>query len=144
MALLERFVQAGDGVLLGADSFWEGVSVKGKELSMVILPRLPFRAPNEPITQARTERLKRQGKNPFTDYALPKAALRLRQGVGRLIRTSKDSGVVLILDGRIQSKWYGRSFLNSLPPMRQFHAAQKPTLNEIEEFFGLEGRRTNN
>jgi ATP-dependent DNA helicase DinG len=113
--LLQRFREGGNAVLFGTDSFWEGVSVAGEALRLVVIPRLPFRVPTEPVQQARYELIEARGANAFSSYALPQAVLRLRQGFGRLIRTASDRGVVLILDRRVSDRWYGRIFLQSLP-----------------------------
>ncbi len=114
-ALLNQFRSGGRYLLLGTDSFWEGVDVPGEALSCVIMARLPFRVPTEPIHQARSGRLAEAGRNPFSHYHLPMAVVKFRQGFGRLIRTTTDRGVVLVLDGRVLSKGYGRAFLDSLP-----------------------------
>jgi ATP-dependent DNA helicase DinG len=115
--LLESFRSSGNGVLLGAASFWEGVDVRGDALSCVVIDKLPFAAPDDPVLEARLDRLRREGGNPFRDYQLPTAVLALKQGVGRLIRDARDRGVMVICDPRLTSKGYGRVFLASLPPM---------------------------
>ena len=113
--LLDRFVDAGRGVLLGTSSFWEGVDVPGDPLRGLVIQKLPFRVPTEPITAARMEALERRGADPFQHFMLPHAALRLKQGFGRLIRSRSDRGAILILDDRIITKRYGRYLRDSLP-----------------------------
>jgi ATP-dependent DNA helicase DinG len=131
---LERFKSDGSAVLFGTDSFWEGVSVSGAALRMVLIPRLPFRVPTEPVQLARYERLEAQGLDPFRSYALPQAVLRLRQGVGRLIRTQTDRGSVLLLDRRAMERWYGRVFLGSLPTMQRTGGPMRAVLERLERF----------
>jgi ATP-dependent DNA helicase DinG len=113
--LLERFKKARDGVLFGTDSFWTGVDVPGEALSNVIITRLPFAVPDHPLIEAKLEYIESNGGDPFTEYSLPEAILKLRQGVGRLIRTKSDQGIIVILDNRILSRNYGKSFLEALP-----------------------------
>ncbi|WP_202214444.1 ATP-dependent DNA helicase [Methylacidimicrobium sp. AP8] len=113
--LLERFRASPGAVLFGADSFWQGVDVPGEALSCVILTRLPFGTPDHPLAQARAERLQAAGSDPFLSYFLPEALLKFRQGIGRLIRSRQDRGIVAILDSRILTKRYGRSFFAVLP-----------------------------
>jgi ATP-dependent DNA helicase DinG len=115
--LLQRFREAGDAVLLGTQSFWEGVDVRGEALGCVMIDRLPFAAPGDPVVSARIEALRRSDGNPFVDYQLPQAVITLRQGIGRLIRDTDDRGVLVIGDGRLVSRSYGRIFLDSLPAM---------------------------
>ena len=138
--LLDAFIQSQNGVLFGADSYWEGVSVKGERLRQVIITKLPFRVPTEPVQQARHEKLEVQGLNPFVHYSLPQAALRLRQGFGRLIRTQNDRGSVVILDSRVHKKWYGKIFLNSLPKMEICRDNCKESLQRMEQFFAPTSR----
>ena len=114
--LLNEFKKDVRSVLFGTDSFWTGVDVPGESLSNVIITKLPFSVPTHPLMQARCERIKLQGGNAFFDYSLPEAVLKLRQGAGRLIRSGSDSGIIVILDSRLTTKRYGRTFLNSLPP----------------------------
>jgi len=117
--LLEQFRQAGNAILLGTSSFWEGVDVRGEALSCVIIDKLPFASPGDPVLQARLEAMRRQGVNPFMEFQLPQAVITLKQGAGRLIRDVNDTGVLMICDPRMKTKPYGRIFLASLPNMRQ-------------------------
>ncbi len=113
--MLEKFKENVDSVLFGTDSFWQGVDVPGEALSNVIITRLPFSVPSHPLLEARLEDIRRRGGNPFRDYQVPEAVIKLKQGFGRLIRTKSDRGIVVILDPRVLTKPYGRIFLNSLP-----------------------------
>ena len=115
-ALLNRFRDLGNAVLLATGSFWEGVDVKGDALSIVAIDKLPFAAPDDPLLKARLEGIRRRGGNPFFEYQLPQAVLALKQGVGRLIRDFDDFGVIVLGDPRITTKAYGRVFLESMPP----------------------------
>jgi ATP-dependent DNA helicase DinG len=132
--LLDRFRSSGRAVLFGADSFWEGVSVAGESLRLVVIPRLPFRVPTHPVEEARTERLERMGMDPFRVDSLPRAALRLRQGAGRLIRTKTDHGAVVVLDRRIVDRWYGRTFLGSLPEMSRLTGSLAGMMPDVHPF----------
>ena len=111
--LLNRFHANPDSVLLGTASFWEGIDLPGDSLRVIIMPRLPFNVPTEPMFAARSEMY----ENPFTEYAIPQAILRFRQGFGRLIRTQQDRGVVVVLDSRIKNRQYGVQFIESIPPV---------------------------
>jgi ATP-dependent DNA helicase DinG len=128
--LLENFRRRPHAVLLGTSSFWEGVDVRGQALSCVIIDKLPFAAPDDPVLQARMRKLEEIGGNPFRDYQLPEAVIALKQGIGRLIRDSGDYGVLMLCDPRLKSRSYGKVFLNSLPDMVYTHE-----LAEVEKFF---------
>lgn len=128
-ALLEEF-RMEPSVLFASHSFWEGVDVPGEALSLVVIDRLPFASPGDPLVAARIDQLRARGQEPFSGYQIPQAAIALRQGFGRLIRTRKDRGVVALLDRRITSKAYGRAFLQSLPKARRFSS-----LEELELWF---------
>jgi len=128
--LLERFRELGNAVLLGTSSFWEGVDVRGEALSCVIIDKLPFASPGDPVWQARIDAMKERGGNPFMDEQLPHAVITLKQGVGRLIRDVSDRGVLVICDPRLLGKRYGRVFLNSLPDM-----GRTRDLDDVVAFF---------
>jgi ATP-dependent DNA helicase DinG len=128
--LLSRFRVLGNAVLLGSQSFWEGVDVQGKALSVVVIDKLPFAPPDDPLFAARLAQIEREGGNPFLDYQLPQAAISLKQGAGRLIRSETDRGVLMICDRRIKDKPYGRRILDALPPMRRTRE-----LADVLEFF---------
>ena len=115
--LLERFRELGNAVLVGTSSFWEGVDVRGEALSCVIIDKLPFSSPGDPVLQAKLDAMREQGLNPFFDFQVPQAVITLKQGVGRLIRDVSDRGVLMICDPRLFGKSYGRIFRESLPPM---------------------------
>ncbi|HLF96692.1 MAG TPA: ATP-dependent DNA helicase, partial [Methylococcaceae bacterium] len=128
--LLEQFKTHGNAVLLGTSSFWEGVDVRGEALSCVIIDKLPFASPGDPVLKARLDALKARGVEPFSAMQLPAAVIALKQGAGRLIRDAHDRGVLMLCDPRLKSKGYGRVFLDSLPPMRRTQR-----LDEVEAFF---------
>ncbi|MEJ2385407.1 MAG: ATP-dependent DNA helicase [Xanthomonadales bacterium] len=127
--LLEKFRASGEGVLLGSASFWEGVDVIGDALSLVVIDKLPFAAPDDPVIDARSGLLRRTGGNPFMQLFLPQAVIALKQGAGRLIRDVNDRGVLVICDPRLRTRSYGRVFLESLPPM-----TPAEDLNDVKEF----------
>ena len=135
-ALLDEFRAAGDAVLLGTASFWEGVDVRGEALSCVIIDKLPFASPGDPVLGARLDALRRGGGNPFMEYQLPAAVIALKQGAGRLIRDVADRGVLVICDPRLLTRPYGRVFLDSLPPMPQTR-----DLADVEAFFAADPAR---
>jgi ATP-dependent DNA helicase DinG len=119
--LLDMFRRTPHAVLLATASFWQGVDVVGEQLSCVIIDKLPFASPSDPIVSARIERLRHRGGNPFSEYQVPVAVLMLKQGLGRLIRSRADRGILAVLDSRLVEKPYGRTFLESLPPARLVH-----------------------
>jgi ATP-dependent DNA helicase DinG len=132
--LLERFRRSPNAILVGSQSFWEGVDVKGEQLSVVVIDRLPFNPPDEPVLAACIERINRAGGNAFMDYQLPRAVIALKQGAGRLIRDEADRGALMICDPRLVDKPYGRRIWRALPPFRRTRS-----LAEVEAFFGARG-----
>jgi ATP-dependent DNA helicase DinG len=134
-ALLDRFRRDRASVLFATDSFWEGVDVRGEGLRAIVITRLPFRVPSDPIVLARSEAIEALGRSPFADYALPQAVIKLRQGFGRLIRSHDDSGVVVIADSRLARKQYGEVFLHSLPPARLAIGPTEEVLTAVAKFF---------
>jgi ATP-dependent DNA helicase DinG len=137
--LLDRFRADTSSVLFGTDSFWEGVDVAGDALQCVILPRLPFRVPTEPVLQARAESIEAAGGNAFMDYTVPMAVIKFRQGVGRLIRRKTDRGSIIILDSRVISKRYGKKFLDSLPGFRVMTGPKRAVCLALREFHAKRG-----
>jgi ATP-dependent DNA helicase DinG len=137
--LLRRFRDIGTAILLGTDSFWEGVDVPGRSLRALVLAKLPFKVPSEPVTAARLEALQARGVDGFNHYLLPLAALKLKQGFGRLIRTGTDVGVVVLLDQRVVKRRYGEVLLRSLPPAERVVAPWVHVREAAEEFFARHG-----
>jgi ATP-dependent DNA helicase DinG len=128
--LLDRFRRLGNAVLVGSQSFWEGVDVRGEALSVVIIDKLPFAPPDDPVLSARVDKLNAEGKNAFMEYQLPHSVITLKQGAGRLIRDEKDRGVLMICDPRLINKSYGRKIWQSLPPFKRTR-----DLAEVQAFF---------
>ena len=128
--LLERFRRLGNAILVGSQSFWEGVDVRGEALSLVVIDKLPFAPPDDPVLSARIDRMKQEGRNAFMDYQLPRAVINVKQGAGRLIRDETDRGVLMICDPRLVGKHYGKRIWRSLPPMRRTRE-----LDDVVAFF---------
>lgn len=137
--LLRRFREAGSAILLGTDSFWEGVDVPGRALRVLILAKLPFKVPSDPLTAARLERLSDAGVDGFTNYLVPHAALKLKQGFGRLIRSKTDVGAVVLLDRRVVTKRYGEMILEGLPPASKAIGNWLDVRRVLEDFFAQHG-----
>jgi ATP-dependent DNA helicase DinG len=131
--LINLFKETNDSVLLGTTTFWQGIDIPGNDLECVVITKLPFQNPDDPVVEARVERLLKEGKDPFNSYQVPQAILLFRQGFGRLIRRTDDRGVVAILDPRVRTKSYGSRFLNSIPRCRR-----SDSLNEVKGFLGVE------
>ena len=122
--LLQRFRHHGNAILVGSQSFWEGVDVRGEALSLVVIDKIPFAPPDDPVLSARIEQMKREGRNAFMEYQLPRAVINVKQGAGRLIRDESDKGVLMVCDPRLISKPYGRKVWQSLPPMKRTRELQ--------------------
>jgi ATP-dependent DNA helicase DinG len=135
--MLERFRKMGNAILIGSQSFWEGVDVRGEALSLVVIDKLPFAPPDDPVLAARIDKINKEGRNAFMEYQLPRAVLNLKQGAGRLIRDETDRGVLMICDPRLISRPYGRKIWQSLPPMKRTR-----NLSEVEEFFSASSTAT--
>ena len=133
--LLDRFRRTKNAVLFGTDSFWEGVDVQGDALKMVIIVKLPFKVPTEPVIQARVESLENAGENAFMTFTVPQATIKFKQGFGRLIRSKTDHGAVIILDNRVVQKHYGRIFLKSLPSCQIVKGTRAEIVSNIKTFF---------
>lgn len=133
--LINRFRREGNAVLFATDSFWEGVDVQGKALELVVIARLPFRVPTEPLLEARAEHIAEEGGDPFMEYTVPQAVIKFKQGFGRLIRSREDRGAALILDTRVLTKNYGRSFLKALPGTAHNVGSQHEVLERMKSFF---------
>jgi ATP-dependent DNA helicase DinG len=136
--LLERFKNTPGAVLFATASFWQGVDVPGEQLSCVIVDRLPFAVPSDPIVAARVQALQEDGRNPFAEFQVPQAVLALKQGFGRLIRTKTDRGVLALLDSRIQRMPYGKIFLESLPQYKM-----TTDLAEVSRFLAKKDKKKN-
>ena len=132
--LLETFKKDSSSVLFATDSFWEGVDVPGESLSQVIIVKLPFSVPSDPVFAARSEAVIKRGGNPFMDLSVPEAVIKFRQGFGRLMRCSSDRGVVTVLDRRIVEKRYGSIFMSSIPETKIVHEPLQSILKSIERF----------
>jgi ATP-dependent DNA helicase DinG len=131
--LLDKFRATPNAVLFATASFWQGVDVRGEALSCVIIDKLPFAVPSDPVVAARQRHIDQQGGSSFTEYSVPSAIITLKQGVGRLIRSASDRGVIALLDARLLTKGYGQQFIESLPPCR---ITQE--IDDVEIFFGKE------
>jgi ATP-dependent DNA helicase DinG len=133
--LLRKFRASERAILLGTASFWEGVDVPGRALRGLVIARLPFRVPSEPVTAAQCEAIVERGGDAFSEYMVPHAALRLKQGFGRLIRTATDRGVIVLVDARAVNKGYGRSLLRDLPPARRVFGPWNTIVKQLQSFY---------
>ena len=134
-AMINQFREYRDSVLFGTDSFWEGIDVPGEALELLLITKLPFDVPSEPLIAARLEKIKQEGGNPFFDYSVPEAIIKFRQGFGRLIRHKKDFGAVIICDNRLVRMQYGQQFLNSLPVQAQVFKDKTSLFQILEQWF---------
>ncbi|WP_203361921.1 ATP-dependent DNA helicase DinG [Bacillus sp. REN10] len=132
--LTRNFQKFDKAILFGTNSFWEGIDIPGEDLSCLVIVRLPFSAPDEPFTQAKNEQYAKEGKNAFSAYSLPQAVLRFKQGFGRLIRSNRDRGIIIVFDRRIQTSIYGKTFLASIPPVTVQEASLSETVSVIENW----------
>lgn len=130
--LVNMYVNGRNPVLFGTDSFWEGVDIKGKQLSSVIIVKLPFKVPSDPVTEAIIENITAQGKNSFIEYQIPEAVIKFKQGIGRLIRSKTDHGTVTILDNRVINKRYGKYFMESIPTKNIKIVGKSAVLKDME------------
>jgi ATP-dependent DNA helicase DinG len=124
-ALIDAYRASGNAVLVGSVSFWEGIDIRGDALSLVVIDKLPFAPPDDPVVEAKIRHLKRLGHNAFSEYQLPEAVMLLKQGAGRLIRDEHDRGVLMILDERLMSRSYGKVVLASLPPFARTRSEEE-------------------
>jgi ATP-dependent DNA helicase DinG len=134
--LLEEFIAGKDSVLMGLETFWEGIDVKGEALRCVVIVKLPFRSPSDPFCIAAEKHCRFQRRNSFQHFMLPDGAMRFKQGTGRLIRSEADSGVVVVLDHRLEKSSYGRTFKNSIPINRTLSLSEEELAGEIRKFMG--------
>jgi ATP-dependent DNA helicase DinG len=130
--IISQFREYINSILFGTDSFWEGVDVPGEALELLLISKLPFDVPSEPLIAARMEQIKKEGGNPFNEYSVPEAIIKFRQGFGRLIRHKKDFGVVIVCDNRLSRMQYGKYFLNSLPVEAKIYTSKKSMFSDIQ------------
>jgi Rad3-related DNA helicase len=133
--IINQFREDRNSILFGTDSFWEGVDVPGDALEMLIITKLPFDVPSEPLIAAKLEKIKQAGGNPFVEYSVPEAIIKFRQGFGRLIRHKNDIGVVLVCDNRLNRMRYGQQFLNSLPVPANVYTDRKTLYSDLKNWF---------